>query len=215
MFHDVNDNVMQKTVVIGRAGEQPFTIDVPGVSNRHARLIVEDDIWTIEDLNSTNGTFVQMADGSFVRVGSKRISPTTRVRLGDATALGGITFSARKVLGLEDNYRDEFAQIEKTYDQMQQQLQKIRGQQRRRRLLIAVVPLVLMMVSIPMQGMAGMWFMRGSLGVTSVLSLLLLNGDKERKLMEQNKKLLVCPRCGRPLSEYDIKSHSHVCGAKG
>ena len=60
-----------------------------------------------------------------------------------------------------------------------------------------------------------MWFMRGSLGLTSVLSLLFVNNEKERMLMERNERLLVCPCCGKPLNKYDIKSHSHFCGAKG
>ena len=139
---------MQTIIVIGKEGDQPFKIDTPGVSRRHARLIIEDDIWTLEDMNSTNGTYVQEADGSYVRIGRSRISPTTRVRLGDGTVTGGCSFSARRVVAEVDDYGPEFDELEHYFNKMQDQLQMLRKQRRQRQLLIALVPLALMLVSI-------------------------------------------------------------------
>jgi hypothetical protein len=44
--------------VLGRSEEAQVRLDAPGVSRRHARVVVTDDGATIEDLASKNGTFV-------------------------------------------------------------------------------------------------------------------------------------------------------------
>jgi len=44
--------------VIGRDPDATITIDVAGVSRRHAQIVVDDDTATIEDLGSKNGTLV-------------------------------------------------------------------------------------------------------------------------------------------------------------
>jgi len=45
-------------VTIGRAPHNKLVIDNPAVSGRHARVVREGDHYVIEDLKSTNGTFV-------------------------------------------------------------------------------------------------------------------------------------------------------------
>ncbi len=44
--------------IIGRAGECHFRLDVPSVSRFHARVFARGHEYVIEDLGSTNGTFV-------------------------------------------------------------------------------------------------------------------------------------------------------------
>ena len=65
--------------VIGRDPSCGVWLDQPGVSRRHARVMVADDVAEIEDLGSTNGTFVaaiaikgpqQLCDGDIIQVGS-------------------------------------------------------------------------------------------------------------------------------------------------
>jgi DNA-binding winged helix-turn-helix (wHTH) protein len=65
--------------VIGRDPSCGVWLDQPGVSRRHARVVVTDDVAEIEDLGSTNGTFVtaipingphQLCDGDIIQVGS-------------------------------------------------------------------------------------------------------------------------------------------------
>ncbi|MCB0320592.1 MAG: FHA domain-containing protein [Bdellovibrionales bacterium] len=46
------------SVLIGRDRECTFRLDSPDVSGKHARLIFENDRFVIEDLGSTNGTYV-------------------------------------------------------------------------------------------------------------------------------------------------------------
>lgn len=65
--------------LVGRSVECAVRLDSTDVSRRHARIIVADDVATVEDLGSTNGTFVdgvrlaapvKLADGMAVTFGS-------------------------------------------------------------------------------------------------------------------------------------------------
>ncbi|HEY7499014.1 MAG TPA: FHA domain-containing protein [Vicinamibacterales bacterium] len=65
--------------LIGRAREAEVWIDATGVSRHHARIRIEGERATIEDLGSKNGTFVggrqitaptPLADGDQIRLGS-------------------------------------------------------------------------------------------------------------------------------------------------
>lgn len=48
----------KREISIGRDIANDFVINDPEVSRRHARLILEGDRYMIEDLNSTNGTYI-------------------------------------------------------------------------------------------------------------------------------------------------------------
>ncbi len=62
---------------VGRRTDLDFHIDIDSVSRRHARLVRHGDDWWVEDLQSTNGTFVndepvdrrKLEDGDIVRFG--------------------------------------------------------------------------------------------------------------------------------------------------
>ena len=63
--------------VIGRGGESDITIDMDNVSRRHARVINSADGFFVEDLQSTNGTYVndrevsleRLANGDLIKIG--------------------------------------------------------------------------------------------------------------------------------------------------
>ena len=58
-----------KQFILGTEGNQPFEIKQTGVSHQHARVTIDDNgVWTLEDLNSTNGTFVRDENGDMRRV---------------------------------------------------------------------------------------------------------------------------------------------------
>jgi len=85
------------TVFLGRAPEADVFIANPSVSARHARIINGSHGFEIEDLDSTNGTFV----------GGKRV---TRARLhgGDRVTVGQVEFNFildRPVAGNATDYR--------------------------------------------------------------------------------------------------------------
>src|SRR5262249_54420854 len=64
--------------VVGRLDEVDISIQEDAVSRRHARLYRDERGWTIEDLNSTNGSWVndtritrrELTDGDMLRFGS-------------------------------------------------------------------------------------------------------------------------------------------------
>lgn len=67
-------------VIVGRKGEQPFVISDKTVSGKHLRLIpLQDGNVQVEDLGSTNGTFVDD-----VRIIKKAVAPDTIVRMGSS-----------------------------------------------------------------------------------------------------------------------------------
>jgi len=70
-----------KSVTIGRLPDNTVVIDNPAVSGHHARVFREDDRLVLEDLRSTNGTFVNeqhvyrhvLRHGDVVLVGKHRL----------------------------------------------------------------------------------------------------------------------------------------------
>jgi pSer/pThr/pTyr-binding forkhead associated (FHA) protein len=65
-------------ITIGRADDSTLVLTDDYVSTRHARLVPQGDSWVLEDLGSTNGTYlgrqrvtdpVQVALGAQIRVG--------------------------------------------------------------------------------------------------------------------------------------------------
>ena len=82
--------------IVGRDPECEVWLDSPGVSRRHARVLVEGDRVTVDDLGSKNGTLVRgravkmptlLKDGDEVRFGSARL--TFRSWTGDPTLTEG------------------------------------------------------------------------------------------------------------------------------
>lgn len=67
----------QNEILVGRTLNNGFVIEHPSVSKRHARLVVEDNVYALFDLGSSNGTFVngkriteaRLEDGCEVRFG--------------------------------------------------------------------------------------------------------------------------------------------------
>lgn len=67
----------QSEIILGRDPAADRQIDAPGISRRHARLYQQGDDYWLEDLGSTNGTFVNhkqiseqaLNDGDVIRLG--------------------------------------------------------------------------------------------------------------------------------------------------
>ena len=86
-------------LVIGRGEDCQLVLDEPGVSRRHARLVVQGQEFWLEDLDSTNGTFV-----SDERTQRFRLSDGDRFELGTTAIKFG------------HNSPEELALAEKLYD---------------------------------------------------------------------------------------------------
>lgn len=73
-------------MTIGRSSESGLVIRDDYTSSHHARLLLRGDTWAIQDLDSTNGTYL----------GGKRISGApVPIDIGDAVKVGATTFELR------------------------------------------------------------------------------------------------------------------------
>jgi hypothetical protein len=73
-------------ILIGRGNDAAIRLDDDYVSTRHARIAASGDQWFVEDLGSTNGTYV----------GSHRITQPTTVSLGTQIRIGKTILELRK-----------------------------------------------------------------------------------------------------------------------
>ncbi len=73
-------------LLIGRGADAAIRLDDDYVSTRHARIAASGDQWFIEDLGSTNGTYV----------GSSRLTQPTTIQLGTQIRIGKTTLELRK-----------------------------------------------------------------------------------------------------------------------
>jgi hypothetical protein len=76
----------QAPILIGRGPECTLVLDDDYASNRHAQLSLRDGVWMLEDLGSTNGTFV----------GRSRLSAPVAVQAGTSFRIGRTTLELRR-----------------------------------------------------------------------------------------------------------------------
>ena len=74
-----------REITIGRAANSDLVIDDEFASTNHARIIKLDNEWMVQDLNSTNGTFL---DGV-------KISSPVALKLGSEVRIGKTAFELR------------------------------------------------------------------------------------------------------------------------
>jgi pSer/pThr/pTyr-binding forkhead associated (FHA) protein len=73
-------------LLIGRGSDAAIRLDDDYVSTRHARIAASGDQWFVEDLGSTNGTYL----------GSQRLSQPATLQLGSQVRIGKTTLELRK-----------------------------------------------------------------------------------------------------------------------
>ena len=76
----------QAPILIGRGADAAIRLDDDYVSTRHARIAASGDQWFVEDLGSTNGTYV----------GTVRITQPTTITLGTQVRIGKTILELRK-----------------------------------------------------------------------------------------------------------------------
>ena len=76
----------QAPVLIGRAPESTIVLDDDYASARHARIYPQDGDWFVEDLGSTNGTFI----------GQNRLTQPTRLEAGVPVRVGRTVLELRR-----------------------------------------------------------------------------------------------------------------------
>ena len=67
-----------RPILIGRADDSTLVLDDDYASTRHARLGFQDNDWFLEDLGSTNGTYLDRAKVT----GPTRVPPGVPIRIG-------------------------------------------------------------------------------------------------------------------------------------
>jgi len=73
-------------LLIGRGSDAAIRLDDDYVSTRHARIAASGDQWFVEDLGSTNGTYI----------GASRLTQPTTLQLGTQVRIGKTTLELRK-----------------------------------------------------------------------------------------------------------------------
>lgn len=73
-------------LTIGRSPDSGLVIRDDYTSTHHAKLLLWNEEWMIQDLDSTNGTFL----------GGKRISSPTQITLGTPIKVGATSFELRR-----------------------------------------------------------------------------------------------------------------------
>lgn len=73
-------------LLIGRGSDAAIRLDDDYVSTRHARIGRSGDTWYVEDLGSTNGTYI----------GSQRLTQATSISLGTRIRVGKTTIELKK-----------------------------------------------------------------------------------------------------------------------
>ncbi len=76
----------QAPILIGRGSDAAIRLDDDYVSTRHARIAASGDQWFVEDLGSTNGTYI----------GTVRITQPTTITLGTQVRVGKTIIELRK-----------------------------------------------------------------------------------------------------------------------
>jgi pSer/pThr/pTyr-binding forkhead associated (FHA) protein len=73
-------------LLIGRGPDAAIQLDDDYVSTRHARIGVSGETWYVEDLGSTNGTYI----------GNQRLTQATAIQLGTQVRIGKTTLELGK-----------------------------------------------------------------------------------------------------------------------
>lgn len=79
-------DLSQAPLLIGRSPEAAIRLDDDYASTRHAQIVAVGDQWFIEDLGSTNGTFI----------GHARVNNPTEISLGTRVRIGKTVLELRK-----------------------------------------------------------------------------------------------------------------------
>lgn len=214
---------MIHTYIIGRNGNQPFKITSESVHGEHARItITEQGGWILEDLKggNSNGTYIQGEDGEFHKVYRVNITPDTVIRL----ANGGhrsYTFMAHRVLAVENDFSYEFKILRKMYKKQLAQEKKQEALNVRNGWIAkcsTLVPyLFCPVVETCMEVKIDVNIRYALIMVSPIIAGLFFRNDnaKLKKIKERRLKIFVCPKCGRPLSEFDINNmQCSICKAE-
>jgi hypothetical protein len=195
-------------ISIGKATDNDYVADDPQVSRRHAVLTRDaDGSLFIEDLGSTNGTFVNGA-----QILKKRITPSDKIVLGKAYVL-----DINRALKGSNDYSVEFARLKHVYDTYISTKVRIQSANTFRTRLFQALPFALPGIVGGAISLAG--GSRLFLGISLLVAVCapmigIYMGAKQaakapkmlQDLANQFKIDYVCPKCGTFLGEIPWES---------
>lgn len=193
-----------KQIILGTEGNQPFKITQQGVSRQHARITIGDDgVWTLEDLNSTNGTFIRNEEGEMRRVGTLVINPMTFICLGPNNA-NGCSFYATHLVN-PDDFIKEFQYLNQLEDDFDAQEEHADKMEKRMRLLIAIASFVSLIGSFLVSN--GVLLLRVGTLVSLVSTMFFNPNEKKKKLQAEREKFHTCPnpKCSHIMKSREIR----------
>ena len=74
-----------RPILIGRADDSTLVLDDDYASTRHARIAQQGDDWYVEDLGSTNGTYLNQ----------RKVTGPSVLRVGDRITVGNVELEVR------------------------------------------------------------------------------------------------------------------------
>lgn len=204
-----------KEVIIGKEGTQKFVIKAPRVSRQHAKItILADGQWILEDLNSTNGTYIIDENDELVQIKRMNITEFTRIVLADQTSMG-FTFYAHHVIEEDPaNYQQEFRHVLLIHDKAIREKAEIDARLQKKNMMrflpgfiSAMIGLVLTLLLPLQQKVYGVAMT--AVFTTILQALINVYIGKDSKLKTFNSKYagkLTCPCCSKPLTEIEFKN---------
>ncbi len=196
-----------KEIILGTEGDQPFKIASSGVSHRHAKVTIDDDnTWRLEDLNSTNGTFVRGSDGTMQRVANVMFYEMSFIRLVPAN-VNGCCFYARQLLSPK-SYTKEFRYLNDLEDKYEAMEQKEEILQKVTRKVVGIVSFVAFGLSFFVSGKLQIYMLRAGSVMSFLSSILFDFTSRKKRIVKARERLYQCPNpgCSHVLTAKEVRS---------
>ena len=194
-------------IILGKEGHQPFEIKQSGVSRKHATITVDNNgHYVLEDLGSTNGTYVRGEDGELRQVAKVEITPMTFICLGPNNA-NGCSFYAKRAID-NGSYTEEFEYLYNLDQRFDEEEESNDNNASNMRMVISVASLIALAGSFIATGSLQIMLLR--LGtIVSLVSSVIYNPNKKKKsLKAKREKFYDCPNpeCSHKLTSREIKN---------
>ena len=217
-----------KEFLVGRADGNTFTVkkQYSAVSHKHCRITVNDDgSINIEDLHSTNGTFVKDSEGTYRRIENCSVSGNDIIRLG-GTGIGAYCFRVAEITNPANVWRQAWHKVyndETEYRQkINRQKQKIERHDKIKKMTI-VIGIALFLVVLVLTSLAAipniLRVFGSALGLSlpRVLTQIMFGRDNKdmKQLEKEYKQATQCPnpRCMRTTSLSPVEINNLTCNA--
>lgn len=209
---------MEEEIILGRDGNQPFTIkaEMNGVSRQHAKITIMDNgNWYLEDLDSSNGTFIRDEEtGDFISVNKRIIiTPMTFILLGPDNSKG-CCFFAKQAVSFGD-FTEDYEYLDSKANEFETEIAQIKKIEKTMNIVKTALPFAifgLSLILIPGEGTMQMLIRMGSAAIPSVLIQLFYNtSSKEEAIKSKQDKFSHCPNplCSNKMKTKDI--HNLKC----